>query len=82
MSAVPLILKAIEPKINKIIPLVQKSYAIHGKITPELQTSLNDLRTDLITIIKKETRNPYELIEKLKTAESYFYINPKDWRIN
>ncbi|KAH0803952.1 uncharacterized protein GO595_002782 [Histomonas meleagridis] len=53
-----------EPKINKILPLVEKSYASHGKISPEL----TELRTDLITIINKETKNPYELIEKLKTA--------------
>ncbi|KAH0798374.1 uncharacterized protein GO595_008766 [Histomonas meleagridis] len=61
-------LKAMEPKINKILPLVEKSYAIHGKISPELLKSLTELRTDLITIINKETKNPYELIEKLKTA--------------
>ncbi|KAH0797157.1 uncharacterized protein GO595_010015 [Histomonas meleagridis] len=61
-------LKSIEPKIQKIIPLVEKSYAIHGKLSTELQTAMTDLRKDLITIINKETKNPYELIEKIKTA--------------
>ena len=61
-------LKAINPQIQKIQPLVSQSYSLHGKLSSELSKSMNEFRNSLVEIINKETKDPFSLIEGIKTA--------------
>jgi len=62
-------LLSMDSQIKEIIPIISDLYAQRGKIETDLANKLEDIRNNLVKIINKETKNPFEYIQSLKSTK-------------